>query len=125
MQLALAAGEMGAWEWHPQSNNFVWLHGAAALHGVAQTEKPIVLSLDDYLHYVHLEDRQKLLDVLAGAIGEGKNHHAEYRVVQPDGTMLTGWGQESDKKQALEARFDEHRVMPVGLEKLQSIGVTT
>jgi CheY-like chemotaxis protein len=34
---------------------------------------------------------------------------------------VTGYGQESDRRRALEAGFDEHLVKPVDLDRLQSL----
>jgi CheY-like chemotaxis protein len=34
---------------------------------------------------------------------------------------VTGYGQESDRRRALEAGFDEHLVKPVDLNRLQSM----
>jgi CheY-like chemotaxis protein len=45
---------------------------------------------------------------------------------QPRGTAmclvaLTGWGQESDKRRALEAGFDHHLTKPVSVEQLEQV----
>lgn len=87
LQLALAAGEMGAWEWNLHSNDVIWLQGAALVHGVAPAAGPVVFPLDDYLRHVHPDDRNTLTEVLARAMVEGSNHRAEYRVVWPDGSV--------------------------------------
>lgn len=86
LQLAMAAGEMGAWEWNIQTNTIVWLHGAAAVHGIAPSDENMVFPVEQYVEYVHPEDRQKLVAVMERAVSEGKNHHAEYRVIWPDGS---------------------------------------
>ncbi|WP_194725285.1 PAS domain S-box protein [Noviherbaspirillum malthae] len=86
LQLAMAAGEMGAWEWNIQTNTIVWLHGAAAVHGIAPADENMVFPVEHYVEHVHPDDRRKLVDVMERAVSEGKNHHAEYRVVWPDGS---------------------------------------
>lgn len=47
------------------------------------------------------------------------------RAASRDGTImivaLTGWGQEADRRQSLEAGIDHHLVKPLDLEKLRQI----
>lgn len=86
LQLAMAAGEMGAWEWNIKANTIVWLHGAAAVHGVAPSDENMVFPVEQYVEHVHPEDREQLAAVMKHAVLEEKNHHAEYRVVWPDGS---------------------------------------
>lgn len=85
LQLAMAAGEMGAWEWNIQTNTVVWLHGAAAVHGVAPFNEHMAFPVEQYMTYVHPEDTEKLAAVMEQAVLDGRNHHAEYRVLWPDG----------------------------------------
>lgn len=88
LQLALEAGEMGAWEWQPGSKSFVWLHGAAAMHGVPDADGPVAISVGDYLRrYVHPDERDMLAAVITGLIEEGKHYRVEFRIVWPDGTV--------------------------------------
>lgn len=86
LQLAMGAGEMGAWEWDIQTNTIVWLHGAAVLHGVAPSDDNMVFPVEQYVEYVHPEDRSELAAVMRNAVLRGKHHHVEYRVVWPDGS---------------------------------------
>ncbi|GIZ53703.1 hypothetical protein NCCP691_37170 [Noviherbaspirillum aridicola] len=85
LHLALAAGEMGAWEWDLKTSEVSWLEGAAQVHGTSGKWSPF--SVEEYMTYVHPEDRDALGDVMAEVAREGKNHHAEYRVVWEDGTV--------------------------------------
>ncbi len=89
LQLALEAGEMGAWEWNPRSNTFLWLHGTAVMHGMP-AEETVSMPQSDYMQrHVHPDDRDAFASALARAIEEGKHHRVEYRIVWPDGS--THW----------------------------------
>lgn len=87
LQLALAAGQMGAWEWDLQSGTISWLHGADRVHGAVPTEQPIVLSIDDYMRHVHPEDRDHLRSLMTNAATERGNQRGEYRIIWPDGSV--------------------------------------
>ncbi len=43
-------------------------------------------------------------------------------IAQPRLIALTGWGQEQDKRLAVEAGFDEHWTKPVDPARLQTLG---
>lgn len=86
LQLAMAAGEMGAWEWNVQTNSIIWLHGAAAVHGAQPSDEQVAFPVERYVEHVHPDDRAMLIKVMEQAVEHGTEHHAEYRVVWPDGS---------------------------------------
>jgi PAS domain S-box-containing protein len=87
LQLALAAGQMGAWEWDLRSGTISWLHGAERVHGTVPTDRPIVLSIDDYMRHVHPEDRDYLRSLMTNAATGGRSHHGEYRIIWSDSSV--------------------------------------
>lgn len=86
LQLAMAAGEMGAWEWDLRTRSIVWLHGAAAVHGASMSEEHFAFPVERYMDYVHPDDREKLASAMEAAEMHGTDQHVEYRVVWPDGS---------------------------------------
>lgn len=84
LHLALAAGEMGAWEWRLGPGQIVWLQGASLVHGLEEGKKEVVFPVGEYLELVHPDDRARLTEVMSRAAREGAHHRAEYRVVWPD-----------------------------------------
>lgn len=87
LKLALDAGGMGVWEWDMRSDEMIWLHGSAAVHGLPPSEGPLPMPLTGYLDYVHPADREVLADVMTQALQAGQNARAEYRVTWPDGSL--------------------------------------
>ncbi|ALK96242.1 hypothetical protein AB595_14650 [Massilia sp. WF1] len=87
LQLALDAGRMGVWEWNLDSDEIIWLHGAAGVHGLPASEGPLPMPLAGYLDYVHPEDQLVLADIMTKALQTAQNAHAEYRVTWPDGSI--------------------------------------
>jgi PAS domain S-box-containing protein len=87
LNLALQAGEMGAWEWNANLNTVRWLQGAAAVHGIRETDAPAAFSLREYLRrFVHPDDRGVVADAIDNVLSSGENKRVEYRIVWPDGT---------------------------------------
>ena len=88
LQIALEAGEMGAWEWNPQTNKASLLQGATAVHGLAAVEGSLEMSMHDYLQrFVHPDDRHVIEAIMAQAVAEGNRHRSEYRIIRPDGSI--------------------------------------
>jgi PAS domain S-box-containing protein len=87
LKLALDAGGMGVWEWNMRSDEMIWLHGSAAVHGLPPSEGPLPMPLTGYLDYVHTADQQALADIMTQALHAGQNARAEYRVIWPDGSL--------------------------------------
>jgi PAS domain S-box-containing protein len=88
LNLALQAGEMGAWEWNANLNTVRWLQGMAAVHGLPAADAPTEFSLRDYVRrFVHMEDRRVVSDGIGNALPGDENRRVEYRIVWPDGTV--------------------------------------
>ncbi|HEX2545977.1 MAG TPA: ATP-binding protein [Ramlibacter sp.] len=90
LRLALTAGGMAAWEWEVQSGRRWWSPDMFALHGLPPGDKVP----EDYYTLVHVDDREKLQEVVSESVRSCEDHTVQYRVLWPDGTLhwLEGTG---------------------------------
>jgi PAS domain S-box-containing protein len=93
LRFALEAGKLGTWEWDIRSNELQWSPTLQRLHGLAPGS--FSGTIDAFLHDMHPDDRDTVLNSVQRALTEGVEHRVEYRVVQPDGTQrwVMGRGQ--------------------------------
>jgi PAS domain S-box-containing protein len=85
LRLALEAGRMGTWEWHVATNEVIWSPGLEAIHGLAPGTFEGTFA--DYQSDIHPEDRERILGAIAQTLAQGEDHHIEYRIVWPDGSI--------------------------------------
>jgi len=92
LELAQKAARMGVWEWDLGADEVVWSLGAPALYGVAQST--FSLRYEDWLGFVHPEDRDAVRRSVGEALAGEKEHDLEFRTVLPDGSVrwLAGRG---------------------------------
>ena len=85
LRLALEAGQMGTWEWTVATNKVIWSPSLEAIHGLAPGtfEGTFV----DYQKDIHPEDREPILRAIAQTLEHGEDHHIEYRIIRPDGSI--------------------------------------
>ncbi len=84
LRFALDAAAMGTWEWNPQTGLLQWSDGLKAIHGFAPGDDNV--SFERYQSEIHPEDRDRVLAILAES-AKGHDHHIEYRIVLPDGSV--------------------------------------
>jgi PAS domain S-box-containing protein len=87
MNIALEAGEMGAWEWNLEDSRVTWSPQLETIHGLAPGT--FGGTLEDFQRDMHLDDRAGVLETLAAAVSNGNDYRVEYRFVRPDGSI--GW----------------------------------
>jgi PAS domain S-box-containing protein len=80
--LALEVGSIGTWDWHLPTGEMAWSPGMHRLLG--DVAGAIIPSFETFLHVVHTEDRDRLRQLIAGAIARGASYDAEFRVVGQD-----------------------------------------
>ncbi len=82
-----------AWQWHIQTREVVWMHGAARTHG-QPASVPSRRDVVDYVDYIHPDDRDHVMQAMEQAVAQRTDLHVEYRVVWPDGSVhwLEGCG---------------------------------
>jgi PAS domain S-box-containing protein len=85
LRLAIEAGRMGTWEWDMATNQVLWSPALEAIHGLAPGSFPG--TFEAYQHDIHPEDRQRVLETIGHTVETGNDHHIEYRIVWPDGSI--------------------------------------
>ncbi len=84
LRLALDAGKMGAWEWNLQTGQVLWSTALEAIHGLAPGT--FGGTIDDYGRDVHPEDRELVRNSIQRSLESGE-HHVEYRIIWPAGSV--------------------------------------
>jgi PAS domain S-box-containing protein len=85
LSLALEAGKIGTWEWHPASGRLIWDSRQLELFGL--TADQFDGSVEAFLRLVHPEDRERLrasTERQSGSLGRSRD---EFRIVRPDGSV--------------------------------------
>ncbi|PWT91316.1 MAG: two-component system response regulator protein-glutamate methylesterase [Proteobacteria bacterium] len=83
--LALAAGQMGSWEWDPSRGSFTWDDGQYRIFGVdpATTD----LTIDNVRTLIHPEDWKHLRNMIMPTTSDAPMIQAEFRVIRPSGEL--------------------------------------
>jgi PAS domain S-box-containing protein len=85
LALALAAAQMGTWEWDVASGSVHWSDGVARLFGLAQGE--FSGGFEAYLALIHPDDRALVATAIERAVeGTTNDYSIEHRIVWPDGS---------------------------------------
>jgi PAS domain S-box-containing protein len=92
LRLALEAGPLGTWTWDLRSNEVAWSSGLEVIHGLPPGT--FQGTFEAFEHDIHPEDRESVGLSVQRALAGGE-HHVEYRIIRPDGTMrwVEGQGQ--------------------------------
>lgn len=85
LRLALEAGQMGTWSWDIRTDKVSWSPQLEAIHGLAPGTFAGTWQASH--QDVHPEDRKRVSASLRAALGSDHEHHVEYRVYWPDGSM--------------------------------------
>ena len=88
--LALAAGEMGSWDWNLSTDAMVWDEGQYRIFGVDPDGFAVTPSAMEALF--HPEDRPRLQELQRGAIESGRPSQTEFRIIRPDGEVRWCFG---------------------------------
>lgn len=90
LRLALAAGGgIGVWDWDVKANCVSADARFAELYGVDPLLAASGAPIESFFRNVHPDDLQDLRRELDAAVQTGNDFHAEYRLVEPDGS--TTW----------------------------------
>ncbi len=82
LSLALAAANMGIWDWNLITNESVWSANSGPLYGLPSGS--LCPTIEDYLNnFIHPEDRESVARCLRGRT----KCKLEFRVVWPDGSI--------------------------------------
>ena len=83
--LALAAGNMGSWDWDLIAGKFVWDEGQHAIYGV--TPGQFVVAPENIRVLILPEDWEHLQLGMNALLKHGQPHQAEFRVRRPNGEI--------------------------------------
>ncbi|MEX0805743.1 MAG: MASE1 domain-containing protein, partial [Candidatus Binatia bacterium] len=85
LQVALSAGQMGAWEWNIAANKITWSATLELIHGL----QPGTFggSLEDFKQDIHPEDLQSILTQIQNTLETQSDYHVAYRILRPDGQL--------------------------------------
>jgi PAS domain S-box-containing protein len=84
MRLAADAVDLGIWEWDLRKDEIWATNARRSLLGWPSSGN---VRFEDFISQVHPEDRNRLRQLIAHAIDEGKEYESEYRLVLPDGIV--------------------------------------
>ncbi len=89
--LALAAGQMGSWDWDLVNGDWIWDEGQCRIFGVDHaTFKP---SLQNVSALVDPQDVRRLEEMIADfSRGDSRGYQTEFRVMRPDGAVRWCFG---------------------------------
>jgi two-component system, cell cycle sensor histidine kinase and response regulator CckA len=92
LQVAIAAGQMGAWEWNLSTNRVTWSASLEAIHGLAPGT--FGGGFEDFKRDIHPEDLKFVLDEVEKALATRADYHVAYRINRPDGAVrwVEGFG---------------------------------
>jgi PAS domain S-box-containing protein len=82
--LALAAGQMGSWEWNVARGTTVWDQGQCEIFGVPSTFVP---TLDSVQPLINPQDFELLVRAFRKATKETNTFQTEFRVLRPNGEV--------------------------------------
>ena len=83
--LALVAGQMGSWDWDPNTDEWHWDEGQYRIFGVdRETFKP---SADSIRALIHPEDVQPLRELVQRMAKGERTQHNDFRVRRPNGEV--------------------------------------
>jgi PAS domain S-box-containing protein len=83
--LALAAGQMGSWEWDPVNGHFIWDDGQYRIFGV--DPKSFELTIDNVRALIHPDDWKHLQNAIKPAAQNAPVLQTEFRVCRPNGQL--------------------------------------
>ncbi len=82
--LALAAGNMGSWDYDFLAESWIWDEGQRRIFGVDESFVP---TLDAIRRAIHPDDLARLRSVFADASESNSSYQTELRVIRPDGDV--------------------------------------
>jgi two-component system cell cycle sensor histidine kinase/response regulator CckA len=85
LQLALAAGRMGAWEWNISTNQVMWSASLEEIHGLQQGS--FGGGFEDFKRDIHPADVQSVLGEIESTLQTRGDYHIAYRITHPTGEV--------------------------------------
>ncbi len=85
IETALTATEVGVWHWDVQQNRMVGDRNILRIFGLNPEES--VVPLETYVHRVHEDDRDRVVEAVENVLAVGGSYSEEYRIVRRDGEI--------------------------------------
>jgi PAS domain-containing protein len=85
LRLAMEASASVEWDSEVKSGQDIWFGDLRTIFGIPSAT--YAASVEEFLRYVHPDDRPQVSEALADARQNRKLYAAEFRIVQPDGTV--------------------------------------
>ncbi|MDB5590109.1 MAG: multi-sensor hybrid histidine kinase [Enterovirga sp.] len=83
--LALAAGQMGSWDWDPRTGEVVWDSGQCRIFGVDPAEfKPTFESVKPF---IQTDDLTRIEALMTAGLPASGTFQTEVRIIRPDGDV--------------------------------------
>src|ERR1700686_4068430 len=83
--LALAAGQMGSWQWDPLTGRFQWDDGQYRIFGV--DPETFDVTIENVRRLVHPDDWKNLQNAIKPATPNTPSFQSEFRVCRPNGKL--------------------------------------
>jgi PAS domain S-box-containing protein len=92
LRVAMAAGQMGAWEWNLLTNRVTWSASLEAIHGLMPGT--FGGSFEDFKRDIHAEDLELVSAQVKKTLATRGDYHVTYRIKRPDGVVrwVEGFG---------------------------------
>src|SRR5271167_1511484 len=92
LRLAMQASASVGWDSEVKSGRDIWFGDLQTIFGIASNT--YAGSVEEFIRYVHPDDRRQVSEALADVRQNRKLYAAEFRIVRPDGTvrLLVGRG---------------------------------
>jgi|GEM_PF-1429215 len=85
LESALLVSGAGTYRWNVKTDSIWWDDSLYQVFGLSAEQT--VSCLDDFLRFVHPDDRARVLEECAGIVQEGRDLDLEYRIIRPDGAV--------------------------------------
>jgi PAS domain S-box-containing protein len=85
LRLAMEASASVGWDFDVKSGRDVWFGDLQSIFGIASD--PYMTTIEDFIRYVHPDDRTRVSEAIANARQNRKLYAAEFRIVKPDGSV--------------------------------------
>lgn len=85
LRFALAAGNIGVWDWDIVNNTIKWTDNVYKIHGV--TKKTFTVTFDNFINLIHPDDKSTVTAAIENSLKTRKDLSMEFRVVDPQGSV--------------------------------------
>lgn len=91
LQLAQKIGQVGIWDWNPQTGVLYWTDQTFRIFGYEPGEVEPTFEL--FLQHVHPDDRQMLYHAVQAALDQGQKYDVDCRFIHRDGRECVAYAQ--------------------------------